>query len=102
MRDGNLLVIAYDNHWIQLVDIKTSGSPSCALSTLAGTGIQGFRNGTCAEAQFSFPCCSVETPDGRIFVTDSGNHQIRCINRKTKEVSTAAGSRRGGGYRNGS
>lgn len=42
-------------------------------------------------AQFSQPMAVVQAHDGRLYVADSGNHAIRCIDLASGQVSTVAG-----------
>ena len=59
---------------------------------MAGTGVMGFADSFCEQTIFDRPkavCC---TPDGLIYVADSDNFRIRCIDRKSNTVRTLAGS----------
>ncbi len=61
------------------------------VTTFAGSGGNGLKNGTAAEAQFNFPNDLVVDPSGNLFVTEFNNHTVRKI---TKEgvVTTFAGT----------
>jgi hypothetical protein len=62
-----------------------------AVSTFAGTGVQGKLNGAAASAQFNFPAGLALSADGKtLYVADSANDMIRKIVGGT--VSTLAGS----------
>ena len=68
--------------------------PCCLgeVAALAGTGVMGFADSFCEQTIFDRPkavCC---TPDGLIYVADSDNFRIRCIDRKSNTVRTLAGS----------
>ena len=67
------------------------------VSTLAGTGAFGMRDGPMAEALFSAPTGIVWTPGNLLFVTDynSNESKIRRIDLDTGLVSTLCGAERG-------
>ncbi len=48
------------------------------VTTLAGTGVQGFDNGPAASATFRQPMSVLSTPEG-FYVADSGNAAVRLI-----------------------
>ena len=61
------------------------------VSTLAGSGVSGLRDGAAATAQFFAPNGLALEADGSLLVADSGNHRIRRISRDG-QVTTVAGS----------
>lgn len=61
------------------------------VSTLAGSGKRGFKDGPAAEAQFSSPRDLVRDPQGNLYIVDGGNHRIRKLS-PDGMVSTVAGS----------
>lgn len=85
--DGTKLYIAdAENHRIRQIVIATG-----EVTTLAGSGVSGFVDGTGTAAQFSTP--RAITNDGiNVYVADSSNHSIRQIIIATGEVSTLAGN----------
>jgi len=107
MPDGSKAVVADGgNHKILLVDMATG-----AVDVLAGSGTQGFQDGSAGSATFRRPTGVAVTPDGsKVVVTEYWSHQIRLIDMATKTVSTLAGrggiggdsdgSRRGSRFRN--
>ncbi len=87
--DGNLVVSDQGNHSIRLI------SPQGQVSTLAGTGKAGFKDGPRLEAQFRDPSGLAIRADGTIYIADTGNHRIRQLS-VAGTVVTLAGSGRGG------
>jgi serine/threonine-protein kinase len=83
---GNLYVFDWFNFLIRLI------SPDGMVSTLAGTGEQGFKDGPAAQAQFRGLALTLAVdPAGDLVVPDGGNHRIRLIAPNGK-VSTLAGT----------
>ena len=71
-----LYVADPDNHRIRMV---TSTAGSITVSTLAGDGTGGLRDGPVSQAQFSQPWGVALDSTGRIHVADTGNSRIRLI-----------------------
>ncbi len=63
---------------------------SCAVSLVAGSGVDGFREGAAAEARFSTPYSLVVADNGDVYVNDTGNAAVRLI--RGGQVSTPAGA----------
>ena len=82
--DGNLYVADTGNHAIRKI------SKLGAVTTLAGTGIAGFRDGPGTQAQFNGPIGVAVDQRGRVFVADTYNDRIRVI-QPDGTVSTLAG-----------
>ena len=62
------------------------------VSTVAGDGERGHRDGAAAQAQFSRPTGLALLPDGRVLVADQfNNHCIRVLSANLQQVSTVAG-----------
>ena len=61
------------------------------VSTVAGDGGQGHRDGAAAQAQFHFPSGLALLPDGRVLVADQFNHRLRLLSADLQQVSTVAG-----------
>lgn len=83
--DGNLFVCDARNHVIR--KISSSGE----VTTVAGKpGEEGALDGIGHEARFRFPADIAVSPEGVLFVADSGNHCIRMI-QADGTVTTLAG-----------
>lgn len=83
---GNVYVADTGNHCIRRI-AALDGS----VTTVAGTGVAGLRDGSGGVAQFSSPAGLVCAADGSILVADVGNHRIAKIS-SVLEVSTLAGT----------
>jgi DNA-binding beta-propeller fold protein YncE len=91
---GNAYVADEGNNRIRKI------APDGIVTTLAGTGARGFRDGAAAEAQFAAPMGIAVDPSGDIFVADSGNHRIREITPAgivTSLTASTSGARGPGG-----
>lgn len=87
--DGNLYVADTGNHAIRKI------SRQGVVSTLAGDGAPGYRDGPGAQAQFDGPMGVAVSRRGRVFVADTYNDRIRVIE-PDGTVSTLAGNGRPG------
>ena len=85
--DGNLYVADTRNNLIRKV------TPGGLVSTFAGTGEEGDKDGHCSEATFNQPSGVAVCPaTGNIIVADSENHRVRVIILPDNCVYTLAGS----------
>jgi len=62
------------------------------VSTLAGKGAPGLKDGHGTEASFDTPCGIVIDKDGNIFIADTGNGAIRRITPQGEVTTIAGGS----------
>jgi ABC-type branched-subunit amino acid transport system substrate-binding protein len=85
----NVYVADLGNHCVRL--IRHDGT----VTTLAGTGEPGYRDGPTGEAQFDGPTDVAVNSMGVLYVADSGNDRIRAIS-PDGMVTTLAGSGRRG------
>jgi DNA-binding beta-propeller fold protein YncE len=83
--EDNVIVADAENHCIRKI------TPQGHVSTLAGTGVYGHRDGEGTVAQFHRPTGIAMDADGNFFVADSFNHRIRKITPQG-QVSTLAGT----------
>jgi hypothetical protein len=81
---GNIIVADAANNKIRKI------TPDGIVSTVAGDGTIGTRNGAANTAQFNFPRGVATDKAGNIYVTDAGNNLIRKIT-PAGTVSTIAG-----------
>lgn len=70
---GNVYVADAGNHAIRKIDVNG------IVSTVAGNGVPGNKDGKGAEASFNHPSDIAVAADGSVYVTDSLNHAIRKI-----------------------
>lgn len=81
---GNVYVADYWNHAIRKV------APDGTVTTLAGNGVCGMKDGDASVAQLCKPWGVAVGADGKVYFSDSGNNRIRVISGGM--VSTLAGS----------
>ncbi len=87
-RNGNIFVADYGNNRIRMI------APNGFVSTVAGSGTYGTRNGVGVNAQFARPSGIAVDDAGNIFVLDSGSNLVRKID-TGRYVSTLAGQYNG-------
>ncbi|HEX8459545.1 MAG TPA: hypothetical protein VF656_19790 [Pyrinomonadaceae bacterium] len=84
---GNLYVADTSNHRIRKV------TPEGNVTTLAGDGTEGARDGAAEAAQFNAPVGLAVSADGaRVYVADTYNDRIRLITTADRQVTTLAGA----------
>ncbi len=80
---GNMFFVEMKNHIVRKVDAKTR-----VISTIAGTGKQGFSGdgGLATNAQLSRPHSIALDNRGNLFICDIGNHRIRRVILRSKNL----------------
>jgi len=88
-KKGNLYIVERDSHTVRKVDMKNG-----TISTVAGTGVAGFSGdgGPATNAQLRSPHSIAFDQEGNLFICDVGNHRIRRVDSKTKNIETYAGT----------
>lgn len=84
---GNLFVADAGSHTIRRIELS-----SRTVTTIAGSGSPGARDGLGASAQFNRPCGLAADGNGYLYVADTGNHLIRRVQVSDGAVITFAGS----------
>ena len=82
---GDIYVADTGNHRIRRID--STGN----VTTLAGTGVSGFADGSGTAVRFNGPVGVAVDAGGNVFVTDAGNQRIRRID-SAGNVTTYAGT----------
>lgn len=70
---GNVYVTEMGNHAVRKISVLG------IVSTIAGTGTEGFADGPAATAQFSYPRGILPDGNGNLLVVDVWNHRVRKI-----------------------
>lgn len=93
---GNLYIAETARHIVRKVD--STGN----MTTIAGTGIQGFDGdgGQATQALLDSPR-GLAVHAGNLYISDSHNHRIRCVDLKTAVITTIAGGSSAGAGRDG-
>ncbi|MGY0560496.1 gluconolaconase [Luteimonas sp. A277] len=86
---GNLYVADTGNHAVRRI------TPDGTVTTLAGDGSPGFRDGPGAQARFHGPMGVAVDDLGRVFVADTWNDRIRVIETDGRVRTLAGGDRPG-------
>jgi DNA-binding beta-propeller fold protein YncE len=87
--DGALYICEVDNHRIRRLDLKTK-----QISTVAGTGEKGYAGdgGPALQAKLNQPYEIRFDKGGNMFFVEMQNHLVRRVDKKTKIISTVAGT----------
>ncbi len=86
---GNIIVADTDNNLIRNI------SPESVVTTIAGSGDEGFGDGASATAKFDRPEGVAINASGDIIVADAENHRIRRISPEGMVSTIAGGSEQG-------
>jgi DNA-binding beta-propeller fold protein YncE len=99
MPSGEIVVADTNNNRIRLIGTDEQHT----VTTIAGNGDSGGRDGPGEMAMFRRPTGVAVGPDGAIYVADSDNHAIRRLVKQGEKwvVSTYAGALRAQGYGDG-
>ncbi|HET6370209.1 MAG TPA: NHL repeat-containing protein [Nitrospiria bacterium] len=92
--EGNVYVADSGSHAIRRID------RGGMVTTIAGSGLPGFRDGMGDRARFNWPTGLAVDPRGNLVVSDSRNNRIRRIKLPEGGVTTLAG-RGNAGFGNG-
>ncbi len=87
--ENNIYVVENENHAVRKIDRYGN------VTTIAGTGFQGYANGSGNVAEFSQPYGVCYVNDNEIYVTDANNNRIRKID-SNGTVTAYTGSAYGG------
>jgi len=83
--EGKRLFVAdKNNNRIRVIYLQEDNR----VETLAGTGDNKNQDGSLDKASFSGPCLLARMPEDQLAVYESGDHSIRIIDLKNKNVST--------------
>lgn len=87
--DGALYIAEMGNHVIRRMDLKTG-----TLTTVAGDGKPGYRGdgGPATKAGLSAPHEIRFDKKGDLYIVERDSHVVRKVDRKTKIISTVAGT----------
>lgn len=87
--DDGFLVSDTGNHVLRYLDMDRE-----KVYTAAGSGKAGLRNNTGEKASFDSPTGLAVDDQGNVYIADTGNNVIRCMNESGK-VTTYAGGKEG-------
>lgn len=92
--NGNLYVTDRDNYSIRKI------GPGGVVTTIAGSGVKGYKDGRADTAQFDSPMDIARDAQGDLYITDLGNYEIRRLT-TGGIVSAIAGTIQAQGYADG-
>ena len=86
--NGTIYVADHNNNRVRKITVLYGG---CTVTTLAGDGAGGHRDGAGAQARFDAPHGVAVDGDGNVLVTDYGGHRVRLV-MPAGDTSTLAGN----------
>ncbi len=86
---GDLILVEIGNHAVRRV------TQAGAVTTIAGNGVAGYKDGPAAQARFHAPWGIAVAKSGAIYVSEQSNHRIRRIS-PVGQVVTIAGTGKAG------
>lgn len=88
-KQENMYFVERLNHTVRRVDAKTG-----IISTVAGTGVQGFSGdaGPATQAKFSQPHSIAFDDEDNLYICDIQNHRLRMVSARTGIVTTILGN----------
>ncbi|MFH1207775.1 MAG: hypothetical protein V1668_04180 [Patescibacteria group bacterium] len=91
------LVLSYDEKILYVVDkynhaIRAINLSTNRVSTLVGTGKQGYREGTFTKAVLATPEYIELGPDKNLYISEAGSLRVRKLDLTRKETSLVSGS----------
>ncbi|MCA9073497.1 MAG: hypothetical protein KDA93_00585 [Planctomycetaceae bacterium] len=86
---GNVYILERGGHALRVV------SPDGRIRTIAGTGMQGHRDGPAMQAMFGAPKHLCRGEEGVIYIADDQNHAIRKYDPNSQTVTTILGQSHG-------
>jgi len=91
--DGGLYFCDIDNHAVRRIDLKTK-----KVTTIVGTGEKGNSgdNGPALQAKVDQPYELRFDKAGNLFFVDMPNHVVRRVDKKTRVITTVAGTGQAG------
>jgi len=91
--DGALYITEVRNHRVRRLDVKSG-----ELTTVAGSGEKGYSGdgGPAVDARMNEPYEVRFDGEGNMLIVEMQNHVVRRIDKKTKTISTIAGTGRKG------
>ncbi|MFF8919022.1 hypothetical protein ACF08M_38435 [Streptomyces sp. NPDC015032] len=73
---------------------ESEHGPAGVITTVAGTGRQGFSGdgGPALQAQLDFPSGMAVSPQGDLYIADDNNNRVRKVSASDQTITTVAGS----------
>ncbi len=90
---GNLYLSDTDNHRVRYIETTTG-----TIRTIAGNGVGGFGGdgGLATSASLDGPDGLTVDQSGKLYIADTNNHRIRCLDSTKNTITTIAGTGRRG------